>query len=631
MKKLAIFFALFNGVLNSEAQTLITYGKNKISKEEFLRAYNKNITQVENKEKSIREYVELFSNFKLKVKAAQELHIDTSAQIINDLENFRHQVEGGYLNDQQSYEVLKNQAFQRSQEDLHVIHYFIPIGESPKSQDTLKAYQAIYSFYNGLSKQKDVQIPSEIHQTDLGFITVFTLPYTYENIIYDLKPGELSKPYRSKKAWHIFKLEEKRNSAGKWKIAQILFTYPPNPDEQIKLRAQKLADSAYALLINGVDFATVAREMSEDKLTYLNGGEIPEFGVGKYDPAFEQELMSLTKDGDLSNPFSSSFGVHILKRIKYTPTATSPDDESLQYELKYKLMQDDRIKIAREKFAQQTRVKTGFRLIKKITTSKLFALADSIKNNVDYSKTVDPSILHTEIIGFTKSSQEVKDWIEYIIDSKTEDTSFAALWESYKDFATLEYYRKHLEEFNKEFANQLNEFKEGNMLFEVMEKEVWSRAAKDSIGLRKYYSEYKEKYKWSESADVLVMNCATEEIAQAAIREIENGATWQDLIEANQGELQGDSGRFELSQINASAEASPGSFSPITKNADGTASFIRYYRFYPTGLQRSFEDSKGMLINDYQPLVEQQWITQLRKRYPVIVDEAVLQSIIREQ
>ena len=148
MKKVVFFFAMFNGALFSQAQTLITYGKNKISKEEFLRAYNKNNTQVENKEKSIREYVELYSNFKLKVKAAQELHIDTITQLKNDLENFRHQVEGGYLNDQQSYETLMNQAFQRSQYDLHVIHYFIPVSENAKNQDTLKAYQAIYSLYN---------------------------------------------------------------------------------------------------------------------------------------------------------------------------------------------------------------------------------------------------------------------------------------------------------------------------------------------------------------------------------------------------------------------------------------------------------------------------------------------------
>jgi peptidyl-prolyl cis-trans isomerase SurA len=175
----------------------------------------------------------------------------------------------------------------------------------------------------------------------------------------------------------------------------------------------------------------------------------------------------------------------------------------------------------------------------------------------------------------------------------------------------------------------MQEFKEGNMLFEVMEKQVWSKAGEDTIGLLSYYNENKEKYKWAKSADVLIMNCATEDLAQQTINDIQSGASWKELVELREGELQGDSGRLELAQINSSSDAfTPGSFSTITLNADGTASFMRYYRFYESGLQRSFEDSKGLLINDYQPIIEKKWMDELRKKYPVKIDEAVLKNII---
>ena len=137
---------------------------------------------------------------------------------------------------------------------------------------------------------------------DLGFITVFTLPYEYENIVYSLKPGEVSKPYRSKKGWHIFKDEEERPATGKIKAAQILFAVPPG-DMRMKDRARQLADSVYGALKSGADFGELAKRYSNDKMTYMNGGIMPEFGVAKYDPAFESMAFSLKNDGDISVPF----------------------------------------------------------------------------------------------------------------------------------------------------------------------------------------------------------------------------------------------------------------------------------------------------------------------------------------
>ncbi len=635
MKKIAFFLPIFFIVSNIEAQTVITYGKNTVSKEEFLRAYNKNKSTEEDKEKAIREYATLYSEFKLKVQAAKELKIDTLHQIKNDLDNFRHQVEGGYLNDEKSFEVLLSQALKRSQYDLHLLHYSINIDPNSTTSDTLKAFKAMQSLYENLSSPTaDFQKSEEINFSDLGFITVFSLPYQYENIVYNLKPGDVSLPYRSKKSWHVFKLIEQRRSVGKWKVAQILFTFPQNPDDQIKIKIRKVADSVYKLLKAGADFGKMAREMSEDKLTYLNNGEIPEFGTGKYEYSFEKEVVQLSKDGDIAAPFETKFGIHLIKRISHTPTPAYLEDEALVFEIKNKLMQDNRVKIAKEKFARDVKQKIGFKLLNALKEAELLRLADSIVINPEKEDVFAAAVINKPIIGFSKLMLKVKDWLNYVKDNKINNDLYsgetnAQLWERYKEFAILEYYKNHLEEFNSDFAYQMQEFKEGNMLFEVMEKQVWSKAGEDTIGLLSYYNANKEKYKWAKSADVLIMNCATEDLAQQTINDIQSGASWKELVELREGELQGDSGRLELAQINSSSDAfTPGSFSTITLNADGTASFMRYYRFYESGLQRSFEDSKGLLINDYQPIIEKKWMDELRKKYPVKIDEAVLKNII---
>jgi peptidyl-prolyl cis-trans isomerase SurA len=355
MKKcyLLIAMALFNAAVQS--QTVFTYGSNAVSKEEFMRAYNKNNSPVTDKEKSIRDYLELYSNFKLKVKAAEELRIDTLPQIKYDIENFRRQVEENYMTDEKGTARLMDEAFERSQKDLHVLHFSLPVDNTMTAGDSLKAAKDIMDAYEamagGNSDYRSISENFKLKFSDLGFITVFSVPYEYENILYGLKPGQVSKPYRSKKAWHLFKLLEVRKSIGKWKVAQILFSYPPDATEEQKKIAFSKADSVYRLLMNGADFANLAKTYSDDKLTYMRAGELPEFGTGKYDLDFEKEVFQLKADNEITKPFQTAYGVHIVKRIAYAETPAQKENAGLQFELKQKIMQDARMNAAKESFA----------------------------------------------------------------------------------------------------------------------------------------------------------------------------------------------------------------------------------------------------------------------------------------
>src|SRR5256885_1907972 len=107
-----IIFSLLSRAVFS--QTLFTYGSQKVSKEEFLKAYNKNNALAINKNTALREYLDLYIKFKLKVKAANDLRIDTLANIKNDLQNFRTQIEESYLNDEREVNALVQEAFTRS-------------------------------------------------------------------------------------------------------------------------------------------------------------------------------------------------------------------------------------------------------------------------------------------------------------------------------------------------------------------------------------------------------------------------------------------------------------------------------------------------------------------------------------
>jgi peptidyl-prolyl cis-trans isomerase SurA len=113
--------------------------------------------------------------------------------------------------------------------------------------------------------------------------------------------------------------------------------------------------------------------------------------------------------------------------------------------------------------------------------------------------------------------------------------------------------------------------------------------------------------------------------------QLKAGKSWRDIAQSNEGYIQADSGRFELTQINSVANLKTGDISPFTVNNDGSVGFLQYFRSYPSGGQRSFEDARGMIVNDYQEILEKNWIEQLKKKYPIKINEVLLKSIINDK
>lgn len=635
MKKVSLSIGLFVSIVTTHAQPLFTYGSHVVTKEEFIKAYNKNKTPVTDKEKALREYLDLYTKFKLKVKVAESLRLDTLEQLRFDMQNFRSQVAEGYMTDEKGLNDLVEEALQRSSRDIHLLHFSIPLSAG----DSTTIYTSIATLSNTVkSNEVDVQQLQQKFSAfkikDLGFITALSLPYEIENLVYNLKPGEVSKPYRTRSSLHIFKNVEERKSAGRWKIAQILISLPPSPSEsEIKLAGKK-ADSVYALLTNGGDFKELVKQVSDDKLTYLNGGELPEFGTGKFDAAFESQVFALKEDGQVSKPILTAYGYHIVKRINQNDIPVDKKDEAYIAALKQQILQDSRVNTSRDNFLKEIKRRTGFKRNVQLTNKELFRYADSVATNPSY--TVSP-INNKIVISFVKSSLKGKDWLNFIRDYKLNPDVYKnetndELLDKFISTSANDYYRNHLEEYNKEFRQQMQEFKEGNMLFEIMEREVWTKASNDSLGLKKFYNSNRQKYMWSESAGILMFSCADEKLAMAAIEAIGKGKNWRLVADESDGQVQADSGRYEIAQLQLPENVSltEGMITkPVVNSGDNTTSFIKVLRLFPANQQRSFEEARGLVINDYQAAIEEKWIEALKRKYPVKIYETVFQSLFQ--
>lgn len=645
MKKflLLFIFASFTGAAFS--QTLFTYGNTPVDKAEFIRAYNKNKTPVTDKEKALKEYLELYIRFKLKVKAAMELQLDTLPQLQYDAQSFRSQIEDSYLNNEKAVSDLLNEAFARSQKDIHILHFFVPVDPASKPEDTLKAFTSINTFYTALKAGKtdydnlNAASAVKVKQSDFGFITVFSLPYEYENVVYALKTGETSKPLRTKSGWHLFKLTEERKAVGKWKIAQILISFPPDVTAEAKKDYEKKADSIYQLLNKGEDFGKMARWFSDDKVSFSNNGELAEFGSGKFESSFENEVFKLSRDKEISKPFLTAYGYHIVKRLSQSPVSSDKSDMAYQFELKQKIQQDGRINVAKDQFVKEILKQVSFKKTGAVTDAELFRYADGVINNPNSetgNATVYP-ITGKTICTYAKTKLTGKDWLDFVRTYKGsgemyQGESNAALLDKFYTTSVMDYYKKHLEDYNADFRYQMDEFKDGNVLFEIMERNIWGKASADLNGLQKYYNENKSKYLWNASANIIVFNCSGKTIAEEARAALLNGKDWKKIAEESNNNIQADSNRFELTQIPVTVDSktAEGYVSEIVVSpVDGNASFIKLIHHYGGGLQRSFDEAKGMVINDYQNILEEKWIDELKNKYPVKINDAVFQSLLK--
>lgn len=629
----ALFMLASVGV---HSQTLFTYGSHSVSKQEFLRAFNKNNTGNNNSEKAFREYLDLYTRFKLKVQAGYDAKLDGLSNQQAELQNFRTQIVDGFMNDNGSMQQLVDEALDRNRKDIRISHIYIPCN----GIDTAAAYQKAMEAYSKLQAGADFGNVAEMYSADptvhsnkgdIGYITTFILPYELESLAYNTPAGKFSKPFRSKTAYHIFKNTAERPGAGRMKAAQILIAFVPGADESDKARKKTLADSIYNALKGGASFKELVTKYSDDNISYQAGGSMPEFGVGKYDANFENAVFSIAKDGDISQPILSEYGYHIVQRIERIPPITDKNNPDAVSQVRAAVQSDNRIEVSKQVLLQKIMRTAGYKKVP-FNETLLWIYADSAWHDRKLPQSV---LMNDKTVLFTFPQQKItaSGFAGYLSAVRNTPQSrgkvFQQLLPQYTEVTAMEYYRNHLEEYNKEFAAQLKEFKEGNLLFEIMQRQVWDKAAADSAGLKNYYAGHKNKYWWEASADVILFTC-NDSTAAAHAKEafLKNPKDWRTIMQNSDGMVQADSGRFELTQLPVAAtNVKAGFTSALNKTTtDNVTSFVHIINVYQQRTPRNFEDAKGFVINDYQGYLEDKWIETLKKKYPIKVNEAVLKT-----
>jgi peptidyl-prolyl cis-trans isomerase SurA len=635
-KLIASFMVLVS--FSASAQTLFHYGKDSVSAKEFLKAYKKNNTGALT-EKGLQDYLDLYINSRLKIAEAKSRGYDTLPQLVADLESLRQQILPNYLTDKATVDKMVNEAFTRSQRDIHLAHIFIA---SHGSADTAEANKKLADVQAGLKKgtsfaelaRQYSDDPSATENGgDLGFITVFILPYELENLAYSTPVGKTSAVYKSKAGYHIFKNLGERKAIGRLKAAQILLAFPPGATDTDKFQIKKQADSLYNRLLKGDDFGKLASQFSNDVVSAASNGQIPEFGAGQYDAVFENAVFSLPKDDAISRPFATSHGYHIVKRLAKTPVSTTKDAKTLA-ELRSKVEQSDRMNTSKAMLAKKILKEANFKKAG-FNPAELWAYSDSVINFQKPKQAVHLTN-STPLFSLNNKTFTTSDWTNYAQTFRYKSDGsgikpYPQIWDEFVEASAADYYQKHLEEFNEDFRQQIDEFKDGNLFFEIMQRQVWGPAQTDSTALEAYYQKHKDKYNWKQSADAVLFYATDAAAAKSFINELKKSPSrWRALVDNMSEKISADSSRFEVEQIPNPSKlpVQPGTITaPLTSKADNTVSFAYILKFYPQPAPRSFAEAKGLVITDYQAELEKNWVAELKKKYPVKVNQKVLEEV----
>ena len=625
MKALKIVLALACLTSLSHAQTIFTYGKKDVSKQEFLTAFDKNPGYAADRKKSLTEYLDLYINFKLKVQAAYDAKLNNLETFKTELTNFKRQLAESLINEEADEKKLIAEAYERSKKDIHVAQIFIDY-----STDTTKALEQANKAYSLLKQGKPFEEVLTTYSNDdnnkkskgdIGYITVFSLPYAIENEVYVLKVGQSSAPYKGKYGYHIFRNLGERKAFGRRRVGQILIATPPDADAQLLSTKKLLADTIYQQLLRGYQFETQVAKYSNDLHSANNNGVLPEIGIGHFDTAFESKLYSLKNNGDYLTPFKSAYGYHILKLIENIEPAKSAEEDVY---IKQKIEGGDRLVQSKnnrlKKWQQITKYKKGA-----FDEATLFAYVDSTlqgKSMATFGKKVDSVVL----ISFAKQTIYAKDFQSYCsmllhsgnpLSTKPLDSQ---LKEFYKT-KSIEYYRDHYEEFNPSLNKQIKEFEEANLLFVAMDKNVWSKATEDSVGLKNFYVSHEDKYVWHDGVSGILITVNNKDVAKELVAKISNDISdWRAVVSNYGGVASADSARYEYDNlpIKQKIEHKVGFITaPEKSDTDELYSFFIVSKLHDKGTKRSFEEAKGLVINDYQTQLEAEWIKALKLKYPI--------------
>ena len=640
--QLLIVFLSFN-LFYGQEKPILKIDDDEVYISEFEQIYWKNKKENIATKEDLDDYIQLFVNFKLKVKAAEEMGLDTSKKFKDELAGYRVQLERPYLIDTSINENLINEAYYRTLNEVSASHIMVQLSPNPSPKDTLAAFQKIEDIrlkinsgiasFEELAEEVSEDPSAKFNKGNLGYFNAFKMVYPFECAAYNTPVGKISKIIRSKYGYHLVKPNNLRKAKGRTRTSHIMITINPKTKD-IKAAENKINSIYEELTLQNKTFEALANEYSEDRKSAKRGGEIGWISsADNFYPSFKETVFSLKEDEEFSKPFQTPNGWHIVKRLEFEPIG---DLNSMRYELKNKIQKDSR--------AQKTKASFINKLKAEYNTKESFKpkiLFDLVKkkgiNNQNFKEFNDNKVLKTPILTFNDLSFNNIDFIQYLIKGnlyKKCINNIDLLKNHFQKFVAkelIEYEKTQLEKKHPDFRALMKEYRDGILLFEISDQKIWSKAVKDTAGLKKYYNNNRTLWQYPNRINGTLFTSNSKKIINRAYKLIVKGRINNDSIIAllNKEDALNISFKEKIiadfKNYNTSFDnLNDGANKPIFANGKWYLFFVKEKLVNRT---KEFNEAEGIIVSGYQSFLEDTWLRSLKEKYNIEINYDILYSI----
>lgn len=616
---------------------IFTFSGDTVFDDEFKRQFYKNRREKEAPTtKELNEYLELYINFKLKVREALDMRLDTNPNFVSELTGYRKQLSAPYLTDKNVTEALMQEAYERMQQEINASHILIMVSPNASPADTLAAYNKLMDIRKRTLKGERfdslaVKFSEDPSVKDnaglLGWFTVFQMVYPFESMAYKTAKGDISMPFRTQFGYHLVKVNDKRPARGEVKVQHIMIRTGYGSTEKQIADAKVKIDEAYNLLQNGEEYETVVERYSQDDGSRGNKGVMNWVAsLSGYPNEFKDVCFSL-KPNEISKPFATDFGWHIVKLLDKRPVGEFKEVQDI---IKNKITRDSRSEGSKTAVIARVKKENNYREFP-ANINEVIRLLDTsfLKGAWSYN---EAKIGKKPAFTVGKATYTQKDFAEYLqlAQQQREKENIEMVAKNmFNDWASekcLAYEESILEDKYEDFKNIMKEYHDGILLFDLTDRKVWGRAVTDTAGLEEFWKPRANNYMWKERISYNIYSCKDSLVKKQAIAMARKNKKENDIIKKLNKK-----GANNVMIREAKSEQTDATGADLWDKT-GVVDVPNSLRFYVINGKvspepKTLKEAKGLVTSDYQEYLMKEWINELRGKYNVQVNRPALERL----
>ena len=638
MRYLFIVCFFMSFVSLGQQEVLLKVNNDEVTTADFVRVYEKNLALINDaEENSPEQYLDLYIDYKLKVQEAYRKGLHNKASYKKEIASYRTQLAKDYLNDVQVTDKLVEEAYNRTKNELRARHILVRVRPDALPKDTLAAFTKLLEArkhivagedFASIARKYSEDPSAKQNGGDLGWFKAFKMVYPFENAAYTTKVNEVSQPFRTSFGYHIVQPTASRIAQGSVQVAHIMIALKQKDSSII---AEEKIKEVRALLAKGAAFETLALNYSDDKNSAKKGGVLTAFEKGQLSSSkFENTAFDLNKVGDISEPFKTKFGWHILKLIKKNPVLSF---EKMKPSLSKRVTKDSRARVLSKEL--NTRLREQYKITQEPEIISYFTSVLPEVYDEKLNVFTDDNALSKEALKVGDQVYTYKD-IAQALEKKYRKAPYVSRdyfvkreVENFVNNALITYHKLHLEEQDSDFGLLIKEYKEGLLLFDLLKTEIWDKAQKDSVGLNTFYVNNIERYKAPQTFTMRVFTTSQKKIASTYLKRNTQGENSNSVLSVLKKKHDSP---IIVTLKDYVQEDLP--MSGIVRIGDkellkeGENYVVYEVVSINEAMTNTLQNVRGQVMSDYQKFLEDTFVNRLREDSNITVNKTVLNKLI---